>query len=92
MARPIPERTFDPTKPLIAVKEFTAGGRRFKAGDSFNWKQMSVSQRKVLNMFGVRLVDHPKPAVEVEKVIEKKVEEPKKAAAPKASKASKTDE
>lgn len=92
MARPIPERTFDTTKPLIATKEFTAGGRRFKVGDSFNWKKMSVSQRKAQNLFGVRLVDHPKPVVEAEKVVEKKAEEPKKAAAPKVSKISKTDE
>jgi hypothetical protein len=59
MARRLVERTFDPKKPLVARRSFTASGRRFSVGDAFDWKHMAVAQRRVNQMFEANLVGHP---------------------------------
>jgi hypothetical protein len=59
MARRLVERTFDPKKPLVARRSFTASGRHFGVGDAFDWKHMAVAQRRVLQMFEANLVGHP---------------------------------
>lgn len=59
MARRLVERTFDPKKPLVARRSFTASGRHFSVGDAFDWKHMAVAQRRVLQMFEANLVGHP---------------------------------
>jgi len=58
MARLIETPIFDPQKPLVAVRSFTSGGHRFKPGNAFPWKRLSVSQRRVRQMFELRLVRH----------------------------------
>lgn len=50
MAR-ILERKFDPALDVFARKYFTANGHRFQPGDKFDWRKMSVSQRRVMQMF-----------------------------------------
>jgi hypothetical protein len=57
MARLI-ERTFDPSQPVVAAKSFIAGGRQFKIGQVLDWRKMGVSERRIRNMFGTRLIDH----------------------------------
>jgi len=59
MARRLVERTFDPKKPLVARRSFTASGRRFSVGDAFDWKHMAVARRRVNQMFEANLVGHP---------------------------------
>lgn len=80
MAR-IPERTFDPAKPLFARKAFTAAGRKFTPGAAFDWHHMAVAQRRVRQMFEAGMLMHE---VTEPKVTKPKVEAPKvEAEAPK---------
>ena len=74
MAR-IPQRTFDAEKPLFARKSFTASGRKFVPGSSFDWRHMAVAQRRVRQMFEAGMLMHEvvepeakKPKVEAPKV------------------------
>lgn len=60
MARRVAERVFDKTKPLVARREFTANGRYYKVGDTFEWENKSISLRKVATMFSAGHIDHPK--------------------------------
>lgn len=82
MARRLPERVFNPSEPLVAVKSFKANGRHYSPGDDFNWKSQSLDQRRVRQMFDARYVaskaELAKPEVE-EKTVETK---PKQAAKP----------
>lgn len=50
MAR-VPERKFDPTKPLVVRRFFVAAGRHFSPGDAFDWRRMSLAQRRVMQLF-----------------------------------------
>lgn len=61
MTRRIVERTFDPKTPLTARREFIAAGRHYSVGDAFDWKRLSISQRRVLQMFEANLVGHEPP-------------------------------
>lgn len=58
MARLI-ERIFDPAKPLVARRFFVAAGRHFNPGDAFDWRRMSVDQRRVRLLFDAGKLDHP---------------------------------
>lgn len=51
MARRIVERVFNPKQPLLVRRAFSAAGRTFQQGDSFDWKRMSISTRRVALMF-----------------------------------------
>lgn len=88
MAKAYKERVFDPSQPLVAAKPFTAAGRRFEVGAAFDWRKMAVDQRRVRNMFEIRLVDHP--AGEEVAVEETPAAKPKATRKTKAS-SSKTD-
>lgn len=53
---------FDPRADVYALKNFTAGGRRFKPGDKVDWRTMSVSERRVRQMAEMRLVSNTRAA------------------------------
>jgi hypothetical protein len=57
MAR-IPERKFDPSKPVYARKAFTANGNKIAGGQKFDWKKLAVAQRRVLQMFEAGYLYH----------------------------------
>jgi hypothetical protein len=54
----------------VAAKSFVAGGRQIKIGQTLDWRKMGVSERRIRNMFGTRLIDH-KPVVASNKVKKK---------------------
>jgi len=58
MARPIKERVFDPSKPLFAVRSFTANGHTFEKGKPFAWRRLAIDQRRVRQMFDARKIEH----------------------------------
>lgn len=57
MARLI-ERAFDPKRPLVARRHLVAAGRHFKIGDPFDWRRMSVDQRRVRQLFDAGKLMH----------------------------------
>ncbi len=61
----VPERVFDPTKPLVARRFFVAAGRHFNPGDVFDWKRSSVDQRRVRLLFDAGKIMHPEPTLKV---------------------------
>jgi len=54
----VPERVFDPTKPVVARRFFVAAGRHFNPGDAFDWKRSSVDQRRVRLLFDAGKIMH----------------------------------
>jgi len=78
MAR-IPERKFDPSRPVVARKYFTANGRKYAPGAPLDWRSASISQRRVAQMFDAgKLIHNDKMAVETapkepEVVVEDKI-------------------
>lgn len=69
-----PDITFSPSRAAYARKAFAASGRRFSAGDLFDWRKMAVAQRRVLQMFEAGLLTHkgneaPKEVVKAAEVI-----------------------
>lgn len=63
MARRILTRTFDPAKKLVVRKSFVACGQTFGPGEEFDWQALGVKQRRVLQMFNIRMIDHPPTSV-----------------------------
>jgi len=61
MARLI-ENNFDPAKPLVVRRFFVAAGRHFKIGDDFDWRRLSVDQRRVKQLFDIGKLMHPAQA------------------------------
>jgi len=61
MARLIP-REFDATKPTFARRAFTANGHKFAPGKAFDWKSMSLSQRKAKTLFDSGHIGHQESA------------------------------
>jgi hypothetical protein len=57
MAR-IPERKFDPARPVFARKYFTANGRKYAPGAPLDWRSASISQRRVMQMFDAGKLKH----------------------------------
>jgi hypothetical protein len=57
MAR-IPERKFDPSRPVVARKYFTANGRKYAPGAPLDWRSASISQRRVMQMFDAGKLIH----------------------------------
>ena len=57
MAR-IPERKFDPARPVFARKYFTANGRKYAPGTPLDWRSASISQRRVAQMFDAGKLIH----------------------------------
>ena len=57
MAR-IPERKFDPARPVFARKYFTANGRKYAPGAPLDWRSASISQRRVAQMFDAGKLKH----------------------------------
>ena len=57
MAR-IPERKFDPARPVFARKYFTANGRKYAPGAPLDWRSASISQRRVAQMFDAGKLIH----------------------------------
>ena len=54
------ERSFDPGRPVIVRKSFTANGRKLGVGNVWNWKQTAVNQRRVKQLFDMGNLLHPK--------------------------------
>jgi hypothetical protein len=80
MARLI-SREFDPTRPTYARRKFIANGRRYASGDLFDWRRVSLTERKAKQMFDSGHLGHqdnaPAPAPVVETpVILKAINEP----------------
>lgn len=70
MAR-IPERKFDPARPVVARKYFTANGRKYVPGAQLDWRSASISQRRVMQMFDAGKLKHDDEViVEDKKVVE----------------------
>jgi hypothetical protein len=65
MARLI-ERKFDPAHPTFARKYFTASGRKFKPDDLFDWRKLSISQRRVMQMFEAGKLTHKEDSIHIE--------------------------
>lgn len=61
MARLI-ERKFDPLKPLVVRRFFVAAGRHFSPGDAFDWRRLSLAQRRVAQLFDNGKLMHPDAA------------------------------
>jgi hypothetical protein len=59
----LPERVFDPTRPVVARRFFVAAGRHFNPGDVFDWKRSSVDQRRVRLLFDAGKIMHPEPTL-----------------------------
>lgn len=57
MAR-IPERKFDPARPVYARKYFIAAGRKFAPGDLFDWRAAMVTPRRALQLFDAGKLTH----------------------------------
>lgn len=57
MARLI-SREFNPTAPVVVRRFFVAAGRHWNPGDLFNWRQISVSQRRVKQLFDAGKLMH----------------------------------
>jgi hypothetical protein len=58
MARHI-ERVFDPRQPLVTRRFFVAAGRHYNPGDPFEWRRLSVDQRRVKLLFDAGKIMHP---------------------------------
>jgi hypothetical protein len=58
----MPDRKFDPSKPLVVRRMFVAGGRHFNPGDVFDWRRMSIAQRRVTQLFDNGKLTHPEGA------------------------------
>jgi hypothetical protein len=63
MARLI-DRSFDPRRTVVARRFFVAAGRHYNPGDTFDWRRMSVDQRRVRLLFEAGKLMHP-DAVEI---------------------------
>ena len=80
MAR-IPERKFDPARPVFARKYFTANGRKYVPGTPLDWRSASISQRRVAQMFDAGKLIHNDKMDVIERVnapevtVEDKIEE-----------------
>lgn len=61
----VPERTFNPTMPVIVRRFFVAAGRHFNPGDVFDWKRLSVDQRRVRLLFEAGKLMHSPATAQV---------------------------
>jgi len=52
-------KTFEPSMPLLARRPFSINGRRYSPGDKFDWRKLSVSTRRVSQMFDAGKLMHP---------------------------------
>ena len=81
MARLIVKRVFNPKEPILARRAFSAAGRTFQPGDVFNWSRLSVSPRRVRQMYDAGMLMHSdepvaeETAAETETVVEETVVE-----------------
>lgn len=66
MARRLVERSFDPNKPVVVRRPFTGSGRHYSPGDPFPWRQLSVAQRRVKQLFDNGQLGHPDESPESE--------------------------
>lgn len=57
MARLI-SRDFSPTSPVYVRRFFVAAGRHWNPGDLFNWRQLSVAQRRVKQLYDAGKLMH----------------------------------
>lgn len=77
-------------KPLIARKAFRFAGKPYEVGDPFQWRRMSIAERKVRNMIGsghLMMVDDIEVQEEVQEAapVKKAATTKKKAATKKAA-------
>jgi len=57
---------FNPKLPLFVKKSFKGAGRSFLPGQRFDWKRLSMNQRRVMLMFEQRYLTHEDPEFTVE--------------------------
>jgi hypothetical protein len=62
MARLI-DRSFQPNAPVVARRFFVAAGRHFNPGDAFDWRRLSIDQRRVRLLFEAGKLMHPEGEV-----------------------------
>lgn len=73
---------FNPGLPVFVRREFRGSGRPWSIGDSFDWQTLSISQRRVSQLFQQRFLTHEQA----------EAEKPKAAPKPKAKEEVKTDD
>lgn len=61
MARLI-SREFNPAVPVVVRRFFVAAGRHWNPGDRFDWRTLSIAQRRVKQMFDAGKLMHPDDA------------------------------
>lgn len=49
-------RTFDLRRPFVALAPFMFEDRRFSPGDRVPWKDLGITDRKLLSMWGAYLI------------------------------------
>jgi hypothetical protein len=65
MARLIADKVFNPKQPLLVRRAFSAAGRTFQQGDSFDWTRLAISTRRVSLMFEAGQLYHADDAKKV---------------------------
>jgi hypothetical protein len=75
MARLIVKRVFNPKEPILARRAFSAAGRTFQPGDVFNWSRLSVSPRRVRQMYDAGMLMHSDEPVAEETAADEPVAE-----------------
>ena len=59
-ARPVYSRpTFDPARPTMVRRKFTAQGRRFEKGAEFPWRKLMITPRRARQMYDAGFLFHP---------------------------------
>lgn len=59
---------WDPELPVVASQAFTTGGRAFKDGDPFPWRELGITEQDAVTMWCSRLVDCVPATVQVAEV------------------------
>lgn len=56
---------FDIDRTLVARRPFSAGGRHFLRGQKFGWRRLSISQRRVRQMYEAGWLMYSEPVLSV---------------------------
>jgi len=51
-------KTFDIRQPFVAVRRFRSGNREYQFGEYFNWKKLSVAERRVKQLWDLRYIEN----------------------------------
>lgn len=61
MPRPTELEPFNPSKPVLVRRPFIGSGRHYSPGEVFDWKRLSVDQRRVRLLFESGKLMHEAP-------------------------------